>query len=120
MTVDPEFARWLREGVSHAAAADEGIEAAWGELAVETSITSPLALQADAEDEAERQLALLAPPSAPEIHDVPGRQAGLIGRTVTITVNALGYDTGLDVLVLEADETSRPGRTLLTVLRRLA
>ncbi|MEA3018397.1 MAG: hypothetical protein QOI38_3119 [Sphingomonadales bacterium] len=119
MTVDAAQAQWLRDGAVFAVATDAAIAAAWGEDALETRITSPLALAAGASAEATRQQDFLEGPFAIETHDVPGLRSDLLGRPVTLTSSHLGYDAGLIIFVLGVDEQERVERTTLTVLRKL-
>ncbi|MCH4893373.1 hypothetical protein GO308_09655 [Sphingomonas sp. SFZ2018-12] len=83
-------------------------------------IVSPLAAQADAQAEADRQLAFLAAPRSIERIEVPGNRADLLGRAVTIAAKGGGYDAGVAVFVIGVEELAEVDRTILTVLRRLA
>lgn len=116
---DAQIVDWLKSGALFEAATDAGVAAAFGADALETEIVSPLALAAAASTEAARQQAFMEGPLAEELHDVPGQRIDLLGRPVTIISDRLGYEAGLTVFVIGADEASRPGRTLLNVLRRL-
>ena len=119
MALDGATVEWLKEGALFASATDSGIASAWGADALETSIMSPLALAADAATEAASQQAFLEGPVAVEVHDVPGKRIDLLGRPVTLTVARLGYDAGVAVFVIGAEEMQQVERTRLTVLRRL-
>lgn len=117
--VDQNFATWLASEEALALAEDAAIAGKWGSIGVDARISSPIAVASDAEAEATRQLAFLAGPKAIETVRVPGEQAGLIGRVVTIHAEMGGYAGGVDVFVLAADESDGDGGTKLTVLRRL-
>ncbi|MBN8844786.1 MAG: hypothetical protein J0H88_16215 [Sphingomonadales bacterium] len=117
--VDPDFAEWLASEEISALATDAAIEAKWGSIAIDTLISSPLALKADAVAEAARQLAFRPGPIAVEKLSVPGKHIGMMGRVLNLTANVAGYEAGVDVFILTADETEQPGRTVFVVLRRL-
>lgn len=119
MPVDAAQVQWLKDGAKFEVSTDAGIVAAWGADASETEIVSPLALVADATPEAARQEAFLKGPLVVDRHIVPGLKAHLTGRPVTLTIARLGYDAGLDVFVLGAEEQDGVELTTLTVLRRL-
>lgn len=118
--VDPGYASWLKTTARFAGAVVAGAEATWGTRAVDTSVTSALALKADAQAEATAQAAFLAGPLARDKILVTGLRHDLIGRLVTIIGDRLGYEgAGAVVLVLGAQESDRIRTTLLTVLKRL-
>ena len=119
MAVDAATVQWLKDGAMFVIAADAGVATAWGTDGLETDIVSPIAVAADAATEADRQQQFLEGPLVEEAHDVPGRRSDLLGRPVTLTCDRLGYDAGVAVFVIGVDEAARPGRTILTVLRRL-
>jgi hypothetical protein len=117
--VDPDFAEWLAREDLGAIASDPAAEAKWGALAIDTTISSALALRPDAVAEAARQLAFRPGPMAIETLRVPGLQVGAIGKVVRLTADKGGYAAGVDVFVLGADEIDGTGGTKVTVLRRL-
>lgn len=119
MSVDAGFARWLKEGVIFAPAEDAAAAAKWGSLARSTDIVSALADEAGAQAEAARQLAFLAGPIAIDRHLVAGSRFDLIGQAVTIAGDRLGYEAGVTVFVIGAEEAAGTDQTTLTVLRRL-
>jgi hypothetical protein len=119
MPVDAGTVDWLKTGGLFEASTSAGIAAAFGADAAETEIMSCLALLAAATTEAARQQAFLGGPLAIDVHDVPGLQASLIGRPVTIVSDRLGYDAGLVVFVIGVEEAELVKRTKLTVLRKL-
>jgi hypothetical protein len=134
MSVDQEFARWLREGVLFTAAESAAVAAAWGALARTTEIRSPLALAAGADAEAARQLAFLSGPLVEDLHVVDGLRADLIGQAIVLKANPpdgelangtrqLGYEMGVTVFVIgvqEHDELEQTTLLVLMVLRKIA
>lgn len=119
MTVDPAFARWLREGVIFAEAPDAAIAALWGELARISEITSCLATAAGAAAEGVRQIAFLGAALALDEHLVDGLRHDLFGQPVTIVGDRLGYEAGADVFVIGIAEADDLEQTTLTALRKL-
>jgi hypothetical protein len=119
VSVDGGLVEWLKQGALFASATDAAVVAAWGNDGRETEIMSCLALEADAAAEAARQLAIMKGSVAFERHDIKGLRADLIGKPVTITCDRLGYDAGLTVFVIDAEERKGTERTDLIVLRRL-
>lgn len=117
-TVDPARADWLKREALFSAATVSGAFTKWGDLALDSTIISALALKADADTESAKQAAFMAGPLAREKIDVIGFRKDLVGQVVTITGDRLGYEAGgLAVFVLGAAEQG--GFTTLTVLRRL-
>lgn len=115
--VDPNYAAWLQSDELEAAA--ENADAAkWGDLAIDTRIATALIYAEDAEDEASRQLAFRPGPLDVEWLRVSGLHVDMIGRVVTLRANKGGYEAGVDVFVLAADETDKVGGTKFLVLRR--
>lgn len=119
--IDPGTADWLRSDAARAVVADAGVGAAWGELAVDTSIRCALDGEIDAVAEGARQMAFLSSPRVVEVLVVPGRRADLIGRSVTLTADAPGYrGAGAVVFVVGAAEIEEEDATRLRVVRRAA
>jgi hypothetical protein len=116
VSVEPTFAERLKAPASYVAATVASD--AWGAAAVESEIISPLALRDDAAQEASRQLAMLQGPLALDEHIVPGKLSSLVGHTVIIRGDRLGYDLPARVFVLEAQEQA-DGTTVLSVLKGL-
>lgn len=119
MPVEPSFGEWLQSDALYAASGDAALASRWPSQAIESETISPFADEEDGVAEAERQIAFLGPLKVGDVHVVPGRQRGLLGRVVTLTIDRLGYDAGVNCLVIAADETQVAGHTLLTVLRRM-
>lgn len=114
-----EFALWLQSPALFAVDKDAAIESAWGDDAATSEAISAIALASEASTEAKAQLTFLGQAFAIEVHELKGRLAPYIGKVTTITVNQLGYDAGLDVLVLGALDDLGTGMSKATVLRRL-
>lgn len=112
------LAEWLRSPELVELVEDLGILAAWGDLATDSQISSPLALRADAAAEATRELAFLGLPLAVETIEVAGAQAALVGEARRISADVPEYAAAQPVFVIAADEREG-GVTLLTVLRRV-
>lgn len=118
-TVDPVFAQWLMaDGLWHVAE-DAVLRGRWGDRALNTSRMTTIAQRSDAEAEAARQLAFMGPVAAIDVHMLPGRWRQYRGRVITITADKLGYDAGVDVFVLGAEDEEANGLSRVTVLRRL-
>lgn len=122
MAVDPLFAQWLQAEADYVVRTDAAVATRWGVTARTVEGISPLALKADAEAQADRELAFWAHgPFADEVHQVLGTDwESARGRVVTLTIDLLGYDAGLDVWVLEVETNRATGLSQLTVLRPLA
>ncbi len=120
MSVDAGVAQWLKDGALFTSATSPEILSAFGTDAAETELMSPFAEAIAAEQEAGRQLAFLRGPLAIEQIDVPGLQAGLVGRPAPILGDRLGYEVERVVFVIGAEEQETIEMTRLTVLRRLA
>ncbi|WP_336958764.1 hypothetical protein [Sphingobium aquiterrae] len=118
MAVDAITVDWLRSAGLVKAATAAAIVDAWGDLAVTSEIISPLALEADAASEADRQISFLGHPLPVEKVSVDGLRVDLVGRPVV--GSAAGYAAGQVFFVIGAEEASDVDRTTLTVLRVLA
>lgn len=119
MSVDPAIVEWLKTGTYYAPATDAGVIAKWGAMGTTSQIDSPLALKAGAGAEGARQIAFLGGPLVLDQHLIPGRRNDLKQRCITLVIGRLGYDAGVRVFVLSAEESSKGDQTTLTVLRRL-
>lgn len=116
--IDGSVAEWLRGEGLIAQADNAAIAAAWGDLAADGLVSSPLASRADASAEASRQAAFFASPLTEETILVAGRQSTLVGQSRRIVADAEGYREGAPVFIIAAEEQDG-GMTRLTVLRRL-
>lgn len=119
MPVEPSFGEWLQSEALYATSVDATLAARWPTQAIESETISPFAGPEAGADEATRQIAFLGEPKVSDAHVVPGRRRDLVGRVVTLTIDRLGYDAGVNCLVIGADETQVAGHTVLTVLRRI-
>lgn len=117
--VDPIYAQWLQSEGLWAVTDDAVLKARWGDTGLTTQRMTTIALKADADAEAARQLAFMGPPAAIEEHLLVGQWAHLRGQVITLTINQLGYDAGLDVFLLGAEDDRATGTSRVTVLRRL-
>ena len=52
-------------------------------------------------------------------HLLAGRWAACLGQVITVTAARLGYDAGVNVFVLGAQDDLATGLSRVTVLRRL-
>jgi hypothetical protein len=118
MAVDPIFAQWLQDEGLWSIAEDAGSVARWGDSAITAERMTSIAFKADAAAEAGRQLAFMGAPCVSEAHLLPGEWRGYVGQVITITIDKLGYDAGLDVFVLGVEDDGS-GLSTVTVLRRL-
>lgn len=120
-TVDPLYAQWLMAEALWQSASAGVVTARWGSTAQTKTKTTTIATRADAKTEAERQLAFLSGsgPLVVDEHQVPGVWGQYLGRVITLTINQLGYDNGLDVFVIGAEDNRATGLSTLTVIRRL-
>lgn len=119
-TVDPVFAQWLQERALWHLETDATLSARWGTRAQTTERLSPLALKADADAEATRQIAFLGGPLVEDEHLVLGAWSDKLGQVVTITGDRLGYAAGVDCFVIGVQDDRAAGTSRLSVLRRLA
>jgi len=117
--VNPTFAEWLQADDLPSRAIDATLAARWGDSAVESTITSALALKSGADAESARQQAFLGYPLVEDVHTVVGEHRDKLGQVVTITCPYLGYGSGVDVFVVGVKEDRAANLTTLTVLRRL-
>lgn len=115
----PTYAEWLQSESLWVTAEDGGIAAAWGDDALKAERLTGLATKVGADEEAVRQLAFMGLPMAREVHQLVGRFTPFIGKTITLLCNRLGYDAGLNVLVLGAVDNLGTGTSVVTVLRRI-
>lgn len=113
------YAEWLRAESLWVTAEDAALAAAWGDDAPKAERLTGLATKVGADDEAVRQLAFMGQAMAREVHQLVGRFTPLIGKTITLICERLGYDAGLNVIVLGAVDNLATGMSAVTVLRRL-
>jgi len=120
-TADPLFAQWLMSASLQHVEADTTLIDRWGATAVATSRVTTIAVKADAEAEAQRQIDFLGGtgPIVIEEHQLAGVWAPYQGQVITLTIDRLGYDDGLDVFLLGAQDNRATGLSTITVARRL-
>lgn len=120
-TADPLFAQWLMSASLQHVEADATLIDRWGATAVATSRVTTIATKADAEAEAQRQIDFLGGtgPIVIEEHQLAGVWAPYQGQVITLAIDRLGYDDGLDVFLLGAQDNRATGLSTLTVARRL-
>ncbi len=119
--VDPLFAQWLQDVALRVTRVSGSIDTRWGAGAIVSERITGIATVAAAQAEADRQLAFLANgPFAIDVHQLLGDGwSEALGQIVTLTVDQLGYDDGLDVFVIEAEVDRTKGISVVAVLRRL-
>lgn len=118
-TVDPVFAQWLMDQARWHVEDDAALKAIWGDTGETSERVTTIALKADAEAEADRQLAFMGGPLVEDEHQLRGEWAGYLGQVITLTINKLGYDAGRDVFVIGVEDERATGMSRVTVLRRL-
>lgn len=116
---DPLFAQWLMSECLYSVQTNAALASRWGDTALTTERVTTIANQNDAITEATRQLAFLGGPLVSDEHLLKGEFGDYIGRVITITGTDLGYDAGLDVFVIGAQDDPGAGTSRVTVLRRL-
>lgn len=118
-TVDPLYAQWLQSAALYTLREDEVLMSRWGQSAERAERVTTLANRADAEAEADRHLAFLGGPLVVDVHQMMGQWAPYLGQVITVTGDQLGYDAGVDVFVIGAEDNRATGLSKVTVLRRL-
>lgn len=120
-SVDPLYAQWLQSETLWATRQSAAGVARWGDGAIKSERQTGIATRADAEAEADRQLAFFARgPFAVDEHSLLGTDWGaFIGRIVTLDGDRLGYDAGVDVFVLEVEVDRAAGMSKVAVLAPL-
>ncbi|MEO7469621.1 MAG: hypothetical protein ABIV36_21630 [Sphingobium limneticum] len=119
--VDPVYAQWLMARCLWAVSTDGAAADRWGATALTKERQTTIANKADAEAEAARQLAFMGGggPLVVDDHVLLGQWARYRGQVITITGKRLGYDAGINVFVLGAQDALAAGTSVVTVLRRL-
>lgn len=118
-TVDPVFAQWLMDQARWHVEEDAALKARWGETAELSDRVTTIATKADAETEAARQLAFLGGPLVEDEHLLIGEWGGYLGQVITLSIDKLGYDAGIDVFVISVEDDRSAGTSRVKVLRRL-
>ncbi|OYY67410.1 hypothetical protein [Sphingomonas sp. 28-63-12] len=119
--VDPLFAQWLMDDGYRQVSNDATLRARWGDKAQTTERLTTIAERADAVTEAARQIAFLggSGPLVIEEHSLLGEWAPYLGRVIALSIDRLGYDSGLNVFVIGAADEASSGTSTVTVVRRL-
>jgi hypothetical protein len=119
--VDPVFAQYLQAEAEFLTRVDAAAVARWGATALTSERVTAVATKAAAQAQADRELAFFARgPFALDGHQVPGVDwLPSRGRVVNLTIDQLGYDSGVDVFVLEVETDRSIGMSTITVLRPL-
>jgi hypothetical protein len=118
-TVDPLYAQWLQSASLTAVVDAEALFERWGKTAQVLERKTTLALRADAQAEAARHLAFFGAPLVQDEHQLMGQFAPYLAQVIRITCPKLGYDGGVDVFVIGAEDNRATGLSRVTVLRRL-
>lgn len=118
-TVDPVFAQWLMDQARWQVSEDAVLKARWGETAEISESVTTIAFKVDAEAETARQLAFLGGPLVEDEHLLVGEWAAYLGQVITLTIDKLGYDAGVDVFLISAEDDRSAGTSRIKVLRRL-
>jgi len=121
MPADPIFAQWLQDDARWALREDATLKARWGESAVVSERITAIATEAAASAEADQQLAFMSGPLVEDEHVLPigDGWSQHLGRVITLFSSGLGYEAGLDVFLISAEDDHATGLTTLVVLRRL-
>lgn len=117
--VDPVYAQWLQSEGLWQVSEDGTLKGRWGDMAQTSERMTTIAQKTDAAAEAVRQLAFLGGPLVIDEHVLVGEWGAYLGRVVTLTVDRLGYDSGVDVFVIGAEDDRAAGTSRVTVVRRL-
>lgn len=118
-TVDPLYAQWLQSEALWAGAEDNAAIVKWGSTANTGERLTSIAFRDDATAEAARQLDFLKGPLVVDEHILRGEWRSFRGSVITLTGPRLGYQDGIDVFVLGAEDNLTTGLSTVTVLRRI-
>jgi len=116
--VDPTFAQWLQSECLYAVAINDNQVARWGTSVQVSERVSGVATRVAAGELAAIHLAFFSRgPFAIDVHQLVGTDWHRdIGRVVTLAIDQLGYDDGVDVFVLGAEVNRKTGTSSVTVL----
>lgn len=119
--VDPVFASWLISDALRHVSTDAALMARWGDKTQTTERITTIATKEAAAAEAARQIAFLGGdgPLVIDEHSLLGEWADYLGQVITLTIDRLGYDAGLDVFVIGVQDRLSDGTSTVTVVRRL-
>lgn len=111
------LAAWLKADALFTSTVPGGV--AWGARGVAADIQLPVDAKADARVEADRIASFMGSPAVKDSVEVIGRRRDLLGKSVTLKGDRLGYVAeGVAVFVIGVVETDF-GTTVLTILRQL-
>lgn len=114
MTASTARAQFLLQQDRFAITSNATMKTRWGADAGDVRQPTALALQADADTEATRQLALFGTPIARDVVTIKGRHRGLVGRTVRVAYNGrLGVADTADLFISSAEIDDSGGTTTL-------
>lgn len=114
MTATISRAEFLKSEERFAIAESATLTTRWGEDALDTSQSSPLSELAQAQAEADRQLAQLGTVRARDVVVVEGLHSELEGRTVRVWYGGqFGMANEVDLLVIRAKLLRNTGQTEL-------
>lgn len=118
---DPFRAQWLQADALWMTQASAEVIERWQALAIVAERLTGIATPADALAEAVRQLVFLGRgPFAIDVHVLVGTAwTNQLACIVTLTIDQLGYDDGIDVFVLEVEADHSTGLSNVAVLRSL-
>lgn len=116
--VASDYAAWLQDQARYRTFSPGALPSGLQAMAVDSELITPFAASSAADTEVQRQLNFLGSALAADNAVVKGRQSDLAGRVVTLKGDQLGYDAGITVLVISAQE-NEDGTTQLLVLRKL-
>ena len=121
MSVDPLFAQWLQAAADYVVRSDAAASVRWGATAQASERLTGIATRAAATAQGDRELAFLSRgPFVQDVHQFVGTDwISVIGRVVSITNDELGYESGVDTFVLDAEVDRATGISTVTVLRPL-
>lgn len=117
--VDSIYAQYLQGDGLWLVQDDATLLARWGAQVLKSTRLTTLATKADATAEAARQIAFLGYPLVIDEHTLPGAWAAYIGRVITVKIAKLGYDAGIDVFLIAAQDDRATNLCQASVIRRL-
>ncbi|QPL39394.1 hypothetical protein IT881_15245 [Erythrobacter sp. A30-3] len=118
-TVDPLVAQWLQSDGLWTISDDAALGDRWGETALTIERPTTIATKADAAAEGARVISFRGMPTVEDVAELPGTFVHSIGTVITVEHPDLGYEAGIDVFVINAEDDRATGVSLVTFLRRL-
>ena len=117
--VDPLVAQWLQSEGLWSVSEDASLRQRWGDTAVTGERMTTFATASDAAAEGGRVLSFRGQPMVEDEADLPGTFVPSIGQVITIEHPDLGYQEGMDVFVIGAEDDRATGVSRVTFLRKL-